>query len=280
MADPRDDGGAIPLGGFQGEPLQARSADLLNIEHYLDADGLVAPRQVVEGQRNASGNGLSYTALYYVVAVVTGLIELPEARDKFRNAVLFCFAGPTGLLNRAPTHPDQNSWDDYASVLAACAVLGEEWTARRIKREGEKRRDVFAGLGPKWWMNNEQWLRPDAKLFRHPDGRVNWSAWIGRFPFIPVLAKLATLKPLNLWDRIKIAAYLYTVSNRPLHGDADAWRIGYLVVQALESALWENSILIEWAIHRVKLAAGDQWNETQAGYFELGHPLLRARWTP
>ncbi len=237
-----------------------------SIKNYLDQDGLVAPKATTLGQINASGNGISYLAFYYGVLFARGELNSTDWLT-FDANIESSTIGVPRVLRRGPHHFDQESWDDYFSMLCAysfldLSVLAYSWRSRCRRRF--------------WYMNNEQYLNHRATPFRHPDGRWNVSAWIGRFPWIHAAAAIACRDKIGIMAQIGTAVWIRRCAKRPA-SDQGAWRMSYLFAWSCAAAERSKSYklprliknaLAYWDSMRLPLA------ETQHGYFPDDHPLV------
>ncbi len=99
---------------------------------YIDGNGLITPRQAVEGSRIGSDNGPMYTAEYYVILQKLGLLT-PQDIARFHALISSCISS-NGMLNRVPVGQDdgQEQADDYYAVLNACYHLGITDIPRRL----------------------------------------------------------------------------------------------------------------------------------------------------
>lgn len=201
-----------------------------DIRAYLDADGLVAQRPTIPGQRNASGNGVLYTALYFICLAVreeAGLIDRGQFLDltdilwkREDGRSLF------GLLVRGPAHPDQQAMDDYTGWVAAAAMLVCPAVPRAILRYGETA--WVRGLLP--WPVRFFYSNVSPGSARHLDGRKNWNAWLGRYPqFVPLLRMASGVNGFLgrlLWS---LSLAYSSLTLRP--EDQDGWILSYLHVR-------------------------------------------------
>jgi len=272
---------------------------LKQMENYKDADGLVAPGKTSEGQRNASGNGVAYSAFYGMVLSSLPMylslecVTADELDEQHRlldheltaasDAIARCRVPGQGfMLHRSPVpHNDQQAWDDYLAALCYFTMTRSPYL-KPLALEIQKRRWP---LGISYYMNNEQFLpgRPGATKYHHPDGRINIEAWIGRFPLVRYMTNLA----LSNW----IACAFYSVawavtviqSSKKPYTEQDSWRTLWMVVEAYlsrrKSIPWyAGKAITDYAVrfYREKfLAIPGGITATQAGYFESDHPMIK-----
>lgn len=248
---------------------------------HLDAYGLVAPNFHL-GNGLGSGNGISYLSLALVIAHLRGeggrvadWLWLDEALDRCRLP-----KWPGFVLSRGPGHPDQQEFDDYISLMCALAVLNRTQMGSNLLHECRKVRFRFLGVLPiNYWMNNEVFLDPRATQTRHPDGRINWQAWIGRYPAIRACAEIAAgLRP-NALKRLGWALALLHGAFRPAH-DQGNWRISWLMVQAYRAQPVARSWFCDLAVRiwARKLRAHGGIRATQAGYFPEETAFMQFSW--
>lgn len=194
------------------------------IKPYLDADGLVAYQPTYPGQVNASGNGLLLTSLYYLCLVLRNEATIHLDRADFHALLKRCSVEP-GLLSRGPHHPDQQAMDDYLGVATACRALVLPGTTARILSYG--RNCPVKLWGPLRLFYHYNNVAPGQ--LHHPDGRINWNAWLGRMPQLVAHLQLAAGErpwPLRrLWWALVIA---YSAFARK--SDHDAWLMSWLLI--------------------------------------------------
>lgn len=121
---------------------------------YRDQFGLIQ-----NNPGGSSGNGLRYTAEYYILKFRYGLLSKDDTLQ-FDSIVRRCFAEP-GLLNRKPDDKSPNKFDDYVAVSAASMIF-ELLLANDIKTYGLKNH---------WYYNNAK-----TKLSL----KDKWGAWFGK----------------------------------------------------------------------------------------------------
>jgi hypothetical protein len=208
------------------------------------------------------GNGLSYTALAYVIANLRG--EEPPV-ERYIQALLYC-RDPYWRLRRRPGNDDQNAWDDYASTGAALVVLG-------LWGHGES---AYHGLRQLWWFVNNE--RPGT--FRYRDGRWNLvSPWIGRMPQVRFVFTLAARREpswvlQNLW-----CIGIHRAVEAP-GADQGAHRMAYLQVMAYLLSGFRSEQCSKAAHEYIKSVERrfKNFRHTQHGYFPPDHPLLTNDW--
>lgn len=264
---------------------------------YRDADGLVAPGKTTPGQRNASGNGVAYSAFYGIVlATLPHFLTSIEYTDEelaehdgtlisehgvITEAITKCFVGNSYILHRSPVpHNDQQAWDDYLALLCFYIIV-RDGSLFGLAKELRKRRWP---LGIRYYMNNEQYLpgRPGATKYKHPDGRWNVEAWVGRFPVVRYMTNLA----LSNWIRCAFYSVAWAVtviqSSKKSYREQDSWRTTWMVVEAYlsrrKSIPWyAGKAITDYAVRIYREAAGKipgGLATTQVGYFEYDHPMI------
>lgn len=146
---------------------------------YTDRWGLLQPtddKAQLDSEYGASGNGLTYTSAKILTYWRRGMLN-DEDRTQFQNVVESCFQEP-GLLMRSPAKSgDQEGWDDYVAVMAACKVAAP---AHGSTIREYARRHAYI-------MNNE-W--PGTVLKK--SGGLNASAILGRYPHLIAHMEYAT----------------------------------------------------------------------------------------
>jgi hypothetical protein len=203
------------------------------IKSWTDADGLVSHSRTFPGQRNASGNGLLYTSLYYILLSRLGLLSRDD-RDTFASIIVNCQVDG-GLLKRGPIHPDQEGPDDYIGVLAASKVINVD-IARRILFRARR------WLPIPWHMNNTS----PGSLF-YPDGRFNFSAIFLRFPALICHAyECAGFRP-NPFLRLCRAVVLWLSGRGRRSASQDEWVLSWLILSSIgEPNAIEKMVIENW----------------------------------
>lgn len=231
---------------------------------YLDADGLVAPRKTKPGEVNVSGNGLMYLAEHVLDLRVID----PQAHsgESFRRVVKSCWKdGIVGLLNRSPTHRDQEGPDDLIAVAAA-----DSWVAYCILDYGKNEPARIGPMKLRYFYNN---VRPGTCY--HRDGkRLNWSAWLGRQPQVVAHLHWCAGKRPPLWMRVWWCLVIgFTGILEPR--SEDAWRLSRILVwsASLRGGWMERVAIRIWARRLLKHWPGGM-PEVKRSYFSFEHPLV------
>lgn len=236
------------------------------IKKFTDEYGLVHP--------NGSGsslNGLSYTAEYYVLLKLRGELTRDDLTT-YESIVKTLKTNDTWNLHRLPGNKDQQAWDDYANTLAACSVFNNPIWGLELTHTIRQQH---------FYMNNEIYMREGATKYKHPDGRWNKSAFIGRFPQIHFLTALAEgSAPSVLVQFLWFGRVLNTLNNlKKGTASADGARITWMELVAYKSNKRFKSRLCDFALYL--------WNnyfkknnktlaDTQGDYFRDGHPFVEA----
>lgn len=167
------------------------------IEKYIDKFGLVQPNP--DGE--TSQNGTLFTAYWCMSAGLSA-----EDAAPFVTAVKRCEL-VSGLFCRSPENPfEQDSVDNYLGIAAMALAYAPE-IAERVCFYGASHHIKAGPIKLFWYMNNEV-INTEECI----DGKKNWQAWLGRFPAVPLLFRLAAGRRLGIIDR---ALLLITVSVGP-----------------------------------------------------------------
>lgn len=229
---------------------------LERLSPYTDEFGLI--------HSNAPGNwtlnGLSYTALAYILAQLRG--ENPRWQA-YRHSVRICMSDLPGefMLFRRPGNTDQNSWDDYTSTAAGLSVLGCHETAAWMLTYYRR----------KWWyLNNEK-----PGTFERRDGGVNFSAYLGRFPQMRFSYHVAAQKCPSLLLQVAWAAGVVKAASAELTAQG-THRMAYVQCMGYRASTFRSWICTRAVNHYLRTVK-KRWGNialTQVGYFAPGHPLL------
>lgn len=142
------------------------------IEEWRQIDGLISPRER-NPSPDSTGNGILYLSLAHICAVLNRF----EIKALEYSLILqSCYTSQyPGILNRSPSKEnDQNGWDDYIGVGAACYLMGIPNVSWVSLNAGNIRRFVFF----KWFFKNN---KPDQfNIF----SKETWQAWFGRNPSV------------------------------------------------------------------------------------------------
>lgn len=201
----------------------------LDMQGYFDADGLVAYQPVPPGTRNASGNGVMLTSLYYMQLQARGELVDSDILD-FCATISGC-AQFAGLYNRGPVQPDQQAQDDLVMLALASKKIGLLYSTSML----EYGRSTF----PRYLYNN---VNPGSMKFK--DGRWNWNAWLGRMPqFVAHLQYCAGETP----GFIKRLIWREVIDHSGKPGDQDSWLLSWALCEAArgQTGLVANTIL-DW----------------------------------
>lgn len=224
------------------------------IESYRDMDGLVAPKRTFPGQRNASGNGILYTAEYFLLLDLRGELLHPKDPADFMAVLLSCQNEP-GLFNRSPVHPDQEAPDDYLGLVLASEVLRLPY-AMDIWAYGDRNHFVYNNVRP---------------------GKFTWTAWFGRMPQVVAHFQWCAGFTPALWRRLWWCGAVATAGFRGKGGE-DAWILSWLLTRIIErehvgDSLERMAIKIwRW---RLKRAYPGGMKGVFSRYFGPEHPIAK-----
>jgi hypothetical protein len=269
---------------------------------YTDSFGLVQP------DGGSGGNGLRYTAEYCVAlrehfatnTEISTFVDLEM--DRIRNVIKSCqklwnFYGQmspiNGLYNRHPTHPDQESIDDYIGLGTSSVMLtilpdftdiaseiisyGQEQGATCIdeNEDADKKKlnkivynilSLFGLRKVKYVYNN---VTP---------GKFKLGAWLGRFPNLICHLKIAAgLRP-SLFEKIVWCAALVQ-SIFTGKECQDAYMLAWHMIKTYEISNQQNfvqNLMVKiWRHYQVKKFPGGP-SEALASYFQNpSHPLVK-----
>lgn len=179
------------------------------IKEFTDADGLVSPVKTFEGQRNASGNGLLYTSLYYLTLFKRGELTLDDIK-RFIDIMKSCQGERIGTYTRGPIHSDRNtSFDDYIAVLACSRYLSSK-ISNEILNHGKSTAGYYNAS---------------------PDPKFIFKQWLWRSPSFAAHCYFATgQKPLWLFKTGWKVSILLAL--RKKKEDQDAWILTWLLCEA------------------------------------------------
>lgn len=236
------------------------------IKPFTDQYGLVHPNGSAE-----SLNGLSYTAEYYVLLKLRGELTSQDM-ERYETTVKLLKTNDTWNLHRFPGNKDQQAWDDYANTLAACSALGNPIWGYELSHT------IYNQF---FYMNNEIYMREGATQFRHPDGRWNVSAFIGRFPQIHFVTALAAGKKPNALVQLLWTIRVLNTLNKLRKGtsSADGSRITWMEIVAYKLNQRFKSRLCDWVVSRWNnyfQTTGRTLADTQGDYFRDNHPFNEA----
>lgn len=152
---------------------------------YLDQELMFAQHPNPIGKWTG-GNMLKDLGVFYIMAALKGQIE-PSDRDNFIQAVTNCYVpGYPGLLNRNKDREDQQSHDDYISVVCASVFLDTD-IAKTIR-------------------DNNKFYRDNKK-----DGKFYFGGIFARFFYLRPLFNLCADKKVGLLDKAIIWIYFNLV---------------------------------------------------------------------
>jgi hypothetical protein len=224
------------------------------IVDYRDDDGLVVPAKPASRPPypwyNGSGNGLLYTAEYYLTLHFHGALT-EEDKKEWQAIVMACTVpGYPGLFRRGPHHGDQQAMDDYTMLLALDSFTGRD-ISRAILWHGRTKPAKVWGWFPVFWFFNN--VEPGSAYFS--DGRFNWNAWLGRYPaFRAHVMFAAGMEPGKihewLWALTVLWAALTTKKD-----DNDGWKFTWALVVTMDgkssicrkaATLWARKLYRVW----------------------------------
>jgi len=226
--------------------------DILN---YTDADGLVAPNKCASTDRGVSGNGVLYTA--ELVAILASRGELLDSdKDRWRAAMKGCMVVP-GLVERGPTKiGDQEGPDDYVGYAVGAFLCDPDAAGAVIQRAWD------------WngFLNNEV-----HGSTRHPDGSINWSAFLIRQPALVALYYYAAGKkpivPLRMFSALSLA----------LSGFSDPGNVmlSWMRMQVVGEQDWMHRLASWIWKKRLRSSYPNGMQDVAAKYFQAGHPFVQ-----
>lgn len=184
---------------------------------FTDSWGFVHTRRVGPDRKPSTMNGVTYTSYAAILLALHGYLQDPRA---FAFIMRSSMVEP-GLLKRHPTYRpgDQEGVDDYLALACACAILGEPTLPAQILEYGRRTSVRLGPLKLRYWYSN---VAPGQ--LRHRDGRINWSAYMGRFPALLCMLQWATRdlkeKPSAALRSYLAASIVKAALELPKHQDA------------------------------------------------------------
>ncbi len=165
--------------------------NVLDIQEYVDDNGLVLPKKNIPGEVPESGNGVLYTCLWIGFLYAYDQVVIPK--NEFLNAfwdMMFSVRvhNTYGLIHRAPEKTeDQEGIDDYLGIIFVSAVLGVPAFSALdyIYEYGENHHWIFNNVSPqkftfKAWFGRYFWFKPLLKIVLYKDNFFDW--WLIFFP--------------------------------------------------------------------------------------------------
>lgn len=234
--------------------------------HYVDEQGLVSPFRIESPKFQASGNGLAYSALYYLLLWKNGQIT-QEDRLNFSTLIMACSPKELGLIQRSPSDDTQQTHDDLLYMAIACWALGLRAPASL----------VINHLCENFGIYNTE----NPGSIRAKDGRIDFGVFLPRHLDMMCALKWAegekAAYPLRAFLAYRISQ---TMKGRPF-GDTN----GIIKVYALSHmALGCGGRLERWAVNKfnAEVARAYPGGMKQAFeiYFndptsEIEHPFIR-----
>lgn len=238
---------------------------------YTDKYGMVHPWRVGEDRGPSSQNGLAYLGFYMVLLSMDGPLNIDDLAQ-VKRAIRSCRLGDSWVLVRSPECLDQQSWDDLTSVAAMLVVARKWWTGRCILSEYEKRH---------WFVPTER--HPGATKWKDRNGKWNFGAYLGRFPQLRFMSKLAAHGRPGWLVQLLWAYGVWKASKKPLLNERGepanqgSYRMTYLMCVAYLSQGFFESWVCTLAVARFlksftkrKITMAD----TQKAYFQPDHPFF------
>jgi hypothetical protein len=218
-----------------------------DFEPFFDPDGFIGPKA---GQ--GSGNGLLYTAEYVVILRQLGFLK-PADLIKYENLCLKCEISP-GCYNRSPGDRSQEGPDDYTGVAAASPI-----NADRSLRHGESN----------FWIYNN-----NGKGIRDSSGKINWAAFMGRFPSLLAHMKYGAGRKLGLitWLAWQIAVLGCALSDT---ADQDSWFLTWLLVHTGGQKSMVNRWISKLWVGNLRKQFPGGIQEVFEKYFGFQHPIAK-----
>lgn len=197
------------------------------IKAYQDDDHLVAPWKTTPGQRNASGNGPAYTALFLILLKRMNLTDdTPQPYFAIRG----CFK-KMGLLTRGPVQTDQEQMDDYIAVTAASPIFAAEVLA--YGRQQKLLRFNYNNVTP---------------------GKFTLNSWIGRMPHVVIHFQFAAGEMPNILKRLYWALVVITAGKKNPK-DQDARLLTWLMISVARG----KSKICDYAIKKWEARLAREW---------------------
>lgn len=242
-------------------------------EQWSDHYGLITPNP----DKQVSGNGIRYTSEWIYALLSEGVISYSDAHKMATDMFVKCMntldpkdkkTDPVyGNIKRHPDHFEQEGPDDYIALISILYATGSNMATSMILRHGQ-----LTGF----WYNTE---RPFKKT--KYSGKINWSAWMGRFPQLICHMYFSCYIVPNIFLRISWGlSILYTALFGKRH--ADTWVLSWHLVKTISrignvypqypypvltliAKFWQKRMRKIWGEEGVRLALRE--------YFGNGHPL-------
>lgn len=253
---------------------------------------MVSDVPVASGQVDPTGNGLSYTSLYYMVLAQNGELTVQDKIDWFN--VLESCALSSGVFKRSPTKADQQGPDDYVALMSANKMLGNIIHICDVIVHGiNKAPKIYGLISLPYFYNTEngdsifrnvpigqgrKWYQKVLDIITFaPKGQVfNDSAWLGRQPQLRAhFLFSANMKPgwfTKLWwiGNIIKSSYAKTANQ-------DAWMLSWFLVQVAPKGFLLDKAKAFWYSRREKLfnEKKGQHSAIAANYLNKDHPIAK-----
>lgn len=197
-----------------------------SIDQYTDGNDLVAPHPMRPGELQGSGNGVMYTAEYFII-LNRSLKWSVYAQTSFLSRVSPCIDS-NGLLNRYPLSQisHQEGPDDYYGVLSACKELGITSIPRQFMSAVNKYWGFLNNENPGKWTKNSFLIRQPALLacmvaaaYPSLKNPLHYLIRLAFFPFFLVTSLIIS------------TSCMFTETD-----NSDSRRVAWHVIQATKSA--------------------------------------------
>jgi hypothetical protein len=232
------------------------------IKQYLFSPGLICHRKVNPNEQNPTtasedptGNGVLYTALYYVTLAKLGVLT-DEDKWRFREVIRQCYSpGNTGLIQRSPRKPDQEGPDDYVGAVAV-----DKLVAIDVLSYGQNNKaKLFKFISIPYVYNTE-----------HP-GIYRLKAHLGRQAQLIAHFKACAGSPAGFVTTIWWAIVI-TIGAFKDKTDNDGWLLSWLLTENCP-----DHFLCKWAKNFWRIKAretfGDQVQGIAARCLDSDHPI-------
>lgn len=209
-----------------------------------------------------SGNGLRYTAEYFILGCRRGIFQHEGA--SFRHITGSCLVLP-GLYRRSPTAALEGTRIDDLVSIASAAQLLDKTIAEDILRFGRK----------SYWLYNPPVQKsPLVNLIK----QFNFKAWLGRYPGMIAHIEYCAGECPSVFKRLVwLLGVAWCGFNAKMN--QDEWVLSQRLIEAYESTpyrtYFQDKIVKYWRKQFYKNWGEDGMKKLLTVYFGHLHPLAK-----